>query len=1193
MKLKSVEISGFKSFRDKVTLKFSAGVTAIVGPNGCGKSNVVDAIRWVLGEQRAKALRGKSMEDVIFNGSADSPPVGFSEVSMFLEASDKPFSGIYANLPEMVISRKLYRDGESEYTINNASCRLLDVREFFMGTGVGAKAYSIVEQNSVALLVEAKPEERRQYIEEAAGISKYKSRKESSLRKMEATEQNLQRLQDVIHEVKNQMKAVSRQAKRAEQFKELRANIRDAEILLARQNDFVLYETRLRKEKEKDTLVREEMVVQTDYMRIQSTLEAVRLAIAEKNDSLSAAQEDYFRLKNDISAKEQEIAILKNRIGNLGEVLQKEGSELEAMTLKLQEFSSDRAMLETNLFQGKEMIGELERRLQGHLAQKDEFRSKNHALREAVETGKKSYYEILSGITKFKGLIFPLEKGLEDIQRREARAKRENEEQERRLTDLDTTLEGLRREIMEGEGRQADLSGRKEEVLDELERNKQNLSDLGENLIGLTEAFNQKKTRLTALRELQNTYMGYSKAVKTIMTAKHEQQKQDDIYLPYDRFIGLIIDHIDVAYGYEAAVEAVLGEKLQYIMVESQEDALKAIAYLKADKLGRGSFVPLELRHDQREEKNLPCFPGSERLLDNIRVKEEFVDLARFLFGDTLVIPDLAQGIQLWRENGFTGTFVTLEGDVIHSQGVLTGGWGEEGDELSLLRNKRETGILEEDVSVLAEQLEQEKEKKQRLQRRVQSLEEELDIFRADIHQVAFQIQGRRKDEERFRADRDRIAQRIRVVGFNIDQCLNERSRTEADLEEAKKRLVVEEEREKSLQEELALLQEQWDNLKKEFEEREEALTEDRITLATLQEKAEGQALSLSRIKREAHSLAETIEGKKAAIDKARKEGLQAESAIRESHEKLSLLYRERDEVEKALHYRQEILKQDNEALRVQEEQESKVVKRLQDAERVLRDFDFELQEITLKQGQLYQALTDKYQINLADMRSSFQPLTDDALARLQEKLGKDRSALETFGTVNLLALSEYEEVKERHEFLLRQTEDLTTSLDSLRKTIAHINQISKRRFLETFNGVNDCFRLIFSQIFQGGRGELILCDSQDLLETGVDIQLQIPGKKTQNISLLSGGEKTLAAVALIFSLFMYRPSPFLIMDEVDAALDDANVSLFNHLVRDIAEQSQIIMVTHNKSTMEVADCLFGVTMQKRGISSLVSVNLS
>jgi len=1190
MKLKSVEISGFKSFRDKVTLKFSAGVTAIVGPNGCGKSNVVDAIRWVLGEQRAKALRGKSMEDIIFNGSADSPPVGFSEVSMFLEASDKPFPSIYANLPEMVISRKLYRDGESEYTINNATCRLLDIREFFMGTGVGAKAYSIIEQNSVALLVEAKPEERRYYIEEAAGISKYKSRKESSLRKMEATEQNLRRLQDVIHEVKSQMKAVSRQAKRAEQFKELRVSIRDAEILLSRQNDFILCETRRRKEKEKDTLVREEIAVQTDYMKIQSTLEAMRLAVAEKNESLSAAQEDYFRLKNDVSATEQEIAFLKNRIATLGEILQKEGSELEAMISKLQEFSSDRTTLETNLSQEREMIAELEKRLQSHLAQKDEFRSKSHVLQEAVETGKKSYYEILSGITKLKGLIFPLEKGLEDIQRREARAKRENEEQEGRLIDLDTTLESLRREIMEEETRQANLLDRKKEVLDELERNKQDLSDLGENLIELTETFNQKKTRLTSLRELQNTYMGYSKAVKTIMTAKHGQQNTD---LPYDRFLGLITDHIDVDRGYEGVVEAVLGDKLQYIMVESQEDALKAIAYLKAGRLGRGSFVPLELRHNQRKEKKLAYSPDSERLLDKIRVKEEFIDLAHLLFGDVLIISDLTQGIHLWQKDGFTGTFVTPDGDILHPQGILTGGRGEEGDELSLLKNKREARILEDDVSTLTEQLEEEKEKKRCLQQRIQSLEEELDIFRADIHQAAFQIQGRKKDEERFRADRDRIAQRIRVVGFNIDQYLHERFRAAEELEKARKNLTVEERREKSLQEELAILQEQWDNLKKEFEKREEALTEHRITLATLQEKAEGQALSLSRIKREAHSLTEAIEGKKAAIDKAREESLQAECTVKGSYEKLSLFCQERDEAEKTLYDRQEIMKLDNETLRAQEEQENKVIRQLQEIERVRRDFDFELQEITLKQEQLHQILTDKYQINLTDMPSSSQPLTDEALAQLEEKLGRDRSAFETFGAVNLLALTEYEEVKERHEFLMRQTEDLTTSLESLKKTIAHINQISKRRFLETFNGVNDCFRLIFSRIFQGGRGELILCDSQDLLETGVDIQLQIPGKKTQNISLLSGGEKTLAAVALIFSLFMYRPSPFLIMDEVDAALDDANVSLFNHLVRDIAEQSQIIMVTHNKSTMEVADCLFGVTMQKRGISSLVSVNLS
>jgi len=1191
MRLKRVEIAGFKSFRDKVVLNFSEGITAIVGPNGCGKSNVIDAIRWVLGEQRIKALRGKSMDDVIFNGSAESQPVGFAEVSMLMEASGQPFPGVYADMAELMISRKVHRDGESEYSMNGAPCRLLDIKEFFMGTGVGARTYSIIEQNSVSHLVEAKPEERRQFIEEAAGISKYKSRKESALRKMETTEQNLQRIQDIIREVKGQLNAVSRQAKKAEQYKNLKKGIKEGEILLTLQSDSELAATYDEKNRVRESLGKQEESIRTGLAGAQSGLESIRLTISEVTDLLSKAQEEYYRVKNAVDVREQGVTFLRGKVIDLHTRNEKSLIDLESLKMRIQEASSDRTTLEGHLAEGKRLISEVESRLLTQQKQTEEAKTASRAVQETLEAKKRQYYETMTEIGKLKNLVLTLDRGIEDSQRREAREKRELEEQQKRLAELSTTLEKLDCDAGEDEARQEALSGRKSRAIEELERNKEELREAGETISELTETVSRKSARLASLQEFQSGYAWCNPAVKTIMTARNEPEQ--DGLLKQDHFIGLIADHIDVPRDYETAVEAVLGEKLQYVVVKSQEDGMKAIEYLKNASLGRGSFVPMELRHHGNGFPEADHLKHAVRLIEKVEVQEEFKGIAEFLFGDVLMIPDLSHGIQLWRKNGFKGTFVTPEGDIIHPQGVLTGGKGERDEEMSLLRNKREMSELDGELSELTLRLAEEKEMKKQLHRAVLEWEEDLESLRAEIHKTAILIQGRSKDIERFRADRDRIGQRIQAVCFNLEQCMEERSRGETEMGEARRLLSEQEQKEGSLKEEMNALQGRWNEIKKELEAKEEALTKDRIDLASLREKQEGNARTLTRMERDNQNLAAEMENRKKEIESAQRELAQTEVGIKEEEEAIRELYHDLETLEKALHTRQESLREQENLLRKAEAEADKIKKQLGDTEKSIRELELELQEIHLNREHLLKGVEEKYQIDLDAYRESFRPLASSEVEGLVEKLKKDREILDAFGEVNLLALTEYEEIKERHEFLFSQSADLVTSLESLQKTISRINQISRHRFAETFNAVSECFRVVFAQIFPGGRGELTLTDGKDLLETGVDIDIQIPGKKSQSISLLSGGEKTLAAIALIFSLLLYRPTPFLILDEVDAALDDANVSLFNRLIKDVALRSQVMMVTHNKRTMEVADSLFGVTMQRQGISSLISVNLN
>ena len=796
----------------------------------------------------------------------------------------------------------------------------------------------------------------------------------------------------------------------------------------------------------------------------------------------------------------------------------------------------------------------------------------------------------MSEISKLRNLLATLARAIEDVDRREGREKREREEQQKRLDDLGHTLERLESETGTDEENLEALTGRKSRAIDELGRNKEDFRDIGESIADLTEAVSRKSARLASLQEFQQGYAWCNQAVKTIMTAKTER-KEDG--LRHDHFIGLIADHISVPRDYETAVEAVLGDKLQYVVVKSQEDGMKAIDYLKNAGLGRGSFVPMELRHHGNGHYEADHLRHAVRLIDKVEVEDQFKGIAEFLFGDVLMIPDLSHGIHLWQQNGFKGTFVTPEGDIIHPQGVLTGGKGEREEETSLLRNKREMSELEAELTGLSRQLAEEKEIKKQLLRAISEWEEDLESIRGEIQRAAMQIQGRKKDIERFRADRDRIEQRLQALGFNIEQCAAERSRGEAEQEQARKNLAAQEQQESLFKEEMSALQAEGDDAKRELEVQEEALTKDRIDLASLKEKQEGDVRTLARLDRDNQTLASEIENKYQEIESSEAELAATELRILDEQEAVKALYQNQEVLENALNGRQESLRGHEGLLRLQEAEAEKVKKQLGDVEKSHRELDLELQEIHLNREHLCKNVEEKYQISLETFRETFQPLNETEVAALVSRLKKDRENLEAFGEVNLLALTEYEEIKERYEFLSRQSADLVTSLESLQKTISRINQISRQRFAETFNAVNDCFRLVFAQIFPGGRGELILTDEKDLLETGVDIDIQIPGKKAQSISLLSGGEKTLAAIALIFALLLYRPTPFLILDEVDAALDDANVNLFNRLIRDVALRSQVMMVTHNKRTMEVADSLFGVTMQKQGISNLISVNLN
>ncbi len=1182
MKLKRLEITGFKSFRDKIVIDFSRGVNAVVGPNGCGKSNVVDAIRWVMGEQRVKALRGKKMDDVVFNGSEDAAPVSMAEVVMTLASNGSSFPGTYNELSEISISRKVVLDGDSEYYINRAPCRLLDIKEFFMGTGVGARTYSLVEQGSVSTLVEAKPEDRRLFIEDAAGVSKYKSRKDQAVRKMEATKQNILRLNDIHKEVKSQLGAITRQAKKAEQYKAVKLRMKETELVLSRQGYAVLADKNAALQDARTQISGEMAVIEAQMEAKESVLAELKAALLENDEQISRRQTDLYEIKNSINLKEKNIEFSRRRMTESSERKQKNQAEIDSMehrksnlAVEIENLQKKAADAESRMDQLQTELDEGQREVQGLLEADRENNSR-------LEEHKIRYIDVMQDLAKFNNIIASLNKNMEDFRKRDEREIREIEQDKTRLTELTEKLQSLTDGLTEEEEEITRLAQQKETAADELERAKSDLQLVEDRISQIKEEAGGKSSRLQSLEEFQAAFKWSNEGVKKVI------ETQDGP----DTFYGVVADHINVPREYEPAVEAVLGDKLQYVVVKNQEEGVRAIDYLKNYQLGRGSFVPVELRANYAETYSAEHLLEAEPLLRKVVVKDEFKQIADCLLGDVLLTPTMESGINLWKKNGFRGTFVTPEGDTISPHGVLTGGSGS-AVEKSLLATKREIAELEKEVSRLSDELEEKIQEKKKLVLSITRWDEELTGLKNRVHRLEIDINGRKKDMERFEDETGRLKQRIAVLEYNRQNIKTEEAQAEQKLREIQSDILQREAVQKELNEIISVFNRRRQQSRTAIDAQERLLTEKKVLLASLGEKKDADLRTVSRLQHDLSVNESEVTRKSEEIVAFEKQMAELTAAVETDQTALQELYHKLASCETVLSEMKEKRAQEDERLKVQENEIRDLKKKIDDLRRQANELEMQCREAALNIENLQNAVAEKHHVDLVAMMADFTMVDDEKIAELGALLEKDKQTIDNFGEVNLLALNEYAELDQRNQFLTTQLADLNESLSSLQRTITRINKISRERFAETFAAVNACFKETFSHIFPGGRGELLLTDESDLLETGVEIDIQIPGKKAQNVSLLSGGEKSLAAIALIFAILLYRPTPFLILDEVDAALDDANTNLFNRLIKDIAEKSQVIMITHNKSTMEVAETLFGVTMQKQGISSLVSVNLN
>ena len=1187
MKLKSLEAIGFKSFVDRLHLSFPEGITTIVGPNGCGKSNFVDAVLWAIGERSAKHLRGRLMEDVIFNGADGRKPLGMAEVSLTFSNEDGSAPKEYEPYSEITVTRRLYRSGESEYLINKAPCRLRDVTDLFLDTGIGVNGYSIVEQGRVERLINANPQDRRFLIEEAGGIAKYKERKRLALMKMEATQQNLLRIQDIIAEVKRQIVTLERQVKRAEEYKAIRKEVKEIEIRFALQEYAELSEKGEAARGYLKALREREMQISSRAAEKEALIEAMKLGGMEEEEKLRSLQQEIFELGKRIQKTESEIEFFKREEGSLRKQEDQFIQEVRKSLRVWRETRGERKRVEQvqrNLEEERRENEEILKELEIVFG---DFRTTYQELLEELEEQKVKLVDTLTRLTSLRNRLAHLEERKEDLQKRIRSNGEESEEVGRKLNQLkEATAEKMQeRELtLSIQSIYQEEKGRWE---GEIEGLKEVLFQRRTERSALEETLRQDRSRYLSLKELQENYEGYEKGVRSILLRKKEEQEK------WKGILGAVADILEPDPRYEIPLEAVLGQRLQYLIVEGEKEGMEALAFLKSESLGRGSFIPvLPLGEAQRVgmENRIPGKGEKPVPLSRfVKVKEGFDRIAKFLIGDVAVVEGLEEARHWMKNGGSFGAVVTMEGDIFESSGVISGGSRDQG--LGLLERRREIRDLEQRVKEAEEECRKAYDEEERLEKEIGERGIQLEGRKREIQEKEIELLHQERDLEGLKKEISQFQQRMEVIQFEQKQLEEENQ----DIEKEKREVSIQTEREESEKKEREEQVQSWKKKAEEVGEGGEELggkiTDKKVSLASLEEKQkglEGQIQSLSETQRtlkeqvlkkvegirecrgEASSLREKIEHWEKGLEDGLKEHRLKEETLSTQKEKVETLLNEWKEVEASSKY---------------------LHRELEEVRQKIHEEEILASEVQLRLSHLQESMKERYGATLStSVGASLEELPREEMSK---RLAELKIALEGFGEVNLMAIEEYQELKQRHDFLSEQQADLHQALDSLKKAILRINRTTTKRFLETFHLVNEKFKEVFLRLFRGGQASLILLDEQDPSTSGIDILAQPPGKKLQNIDLLSGGEKALVATALLFGIFMIKPTPFCLLDEVDAPLDDANINRFIELVKEFSETSQFIVITHNKNTMEAARTIYGITMETPGVSKVVSVRLN
>lgn len=1181
MFLKRIELAGFKSFADKTEMEFVRGITAVVGPNGSGKSNISDGIRWVLGEQSAKSLRGGKMEDIIFAGSDARKAVNYGEVSLTLDNSDQVLP---LDFSEVTVTRRVHRSGESEYMINKQSCRLKDITELFMDTGIGKEAYSIIGQGRIEEILSTRSEDRRGIFEEASGIVKYKARKKEARRKLDETEQNLLRIHDLISELEDQINPLKEQSEKALKYKSLREQLKEREIALYVYQIGQIHTSWSEANEALSKLNEEKLALSTIVSSHDAKLESDRLALRQLEDQIEVLQSQLLQYSEGFEKTEGQGEVLRERSRNL---LQNEAQLKESIAVNEERYAQRLAELEevkAKYTLAEEALQILRQELSNEEAKL--ISVTGGISQEQEEALKGQLLEIINQMAQARNEIHYAEQQRESLQKRMSRSEEEGTKWQSEMERLKQQKEEINQRL---QTHSEEIAGVRKQYIAESER-LQSLQKLVEDSKNGIAKWQQKReglvSRRDTMKEMEQDFDGFILGVKEVLKAA----RKSVIHGVH----GAVAELITVPEKIEIAVETALGAAMQHIVMENESSARQAITFLKQRQLGRATFLPLDVirprqisASDRRLVEDLEGFVGIG--VELISFDAKYGDIVGSLLGNVIFANNLEQANKMAARLQYRFRIVTLEGDVVNAGGSMTGG-SQHRKNSNLLGRKRQLEQLDQDIKEADSMVVKLKSAIEDIHQQLRQSEEKLEKLRQSGDVKRAEEQSAASDLKQIDHEWRHVAEQYELYGQEKGHYLNELKQ----LEESKKK--AEESKEQLEKEEARIHQaiHAAEFARKANESAKEELQDTLTTLKVREGKLDQECTSLrSQFQRSEADCKEMLAG----LEQNRKI-LKSIEVDLQQNEKASV-----EQIEQLNEYKIKKVSS-SEELELKRAARITYVKKLEDGEsetkeqrtelkaveEKLRTIEIQVNRLDVELDNILRKLSDEYELSyeLAKSRYPIPEQIEEAQAEVKDL----KRSIAMLGEVNLGAIEEFERVSERYDFLSEQKDDLVEAKTTLYQVIYEMDEEMSKRFKATFDEIRREFGIVFTKLFGGGRADLILVDPSNLLETGIDVVAQPPGKKLQNLQLLSGGERALTAMALLFAILQVKPVPFCVLDEVEAALDEANVIRFARYLREYCDQTQFIVVTHRKGTMEEADVLYGVTMEEGGVSKLVSVKL-
>ena len=1182
MLLKKLEIYGFKSFADRISMRFDKGITAVVGPNGCGKSNIADAVRWVLGEQSAKSLRGSKMEDVIFSGTQVRKSLGFAEVSLTLDNSD---GELPVEFSEVTVTRRMFRSGESEYFINRSACRLKDIVELFMDTGVGKEGYSIIGQGRIDEILSTRSEDRRNIFEEAAGIVKYKARRDEAEKKLEKTRNNLMRAEDILTELEQQLQPLAEQSKTAKKYLKLKEKLKFYEI-----NQFLYQYTRHKQriaelEAQIIQLNEEYCFRKMRLTEMESEKEVLSQSLSTLQQEVDTAKKERYNLLNTSEKLKGEQNL------NLERIRQHERENIrltEEIQRKQQDLDNAKAQLDalSGIINGKrEAFEELRSKAE---ALTDRLNGLNQAIadyQKHIDETKGGIIQVLNRISDCKNQLtryYTIESSLKSrLEKIEEQFENKNKEQGVLLQERTS----LHNKIMSTKKNLEDHRARITLLENTVRAGKEALHTQEERLNREKRLLEGKNSRLKLLEDMKKGYEGFNKTVKEILTACRSNPEISH------KVCGIVASLIQVPREFETAIETVLGASLQYIVTEDEEDAKYLINFLKENNYGRTTFLPVssirgrKLNPKERKVLNEKGCLGIASEL--VTCEAKYQGILNQLLGRVVIAEDLDAAILMARRFSYSFRIVTLKGDIVNPGGSMTGG-SNAIKGISILGRNREILDLRREISarnsILAE-----------METRYQ---EQITYYRNNKASLENTLEALRKLEMQLSTEEEslnRVSMQQADVEKEMSALENENRQIHHNLEELKVSISETNRELRELEDRNADINQETKEfeayLKEKLEEREacsKEQTDIRIQLAAMQQEIRSLKERTGRMQEDAVRHFKGIEtrekqllNKNEEVKSIQKDMERQKGEIARIEEKTIQLTSEIEKIEKK---------------RMQEGQ------KLHELEQEIKEWNRIIEEITDKKHRL-EVQNSRYEVELENYQNNiwedYEVTWNTAISYRDENLTLTevnqqiqmlKKEIGELGDVNVGAIDEYKRVSERYKFMTDQKNDLITAGNNLRNVIGEITTTMKKQFQEEFNVINDYFGISFKKLFDGGQAQLVLENPDDVLNCGIEIIAQPPGKKLQNLSLLSGGERAMTAIAILFAILRHKPTPFCVLDEIDAALDDSNVYQFGRYIKEFSNDTQFVIITHRKGTMEVSDVLYGIAMEEKGVSRIISV---